>query len=227
MTDVSITEPARPRPATVTAAAAIMIFMGVAGLVNAVVGLAAIGGVVDRFRDAAQATGASKSDIDGLAGLAWGTVITGAVLSVLFAVLLIALGVGNLRGRNGARIATWVVSGLGLFCGCCAFLAVVSQSALSWNISTDNTTEDLTQALTDAYPGWWIGLNGVVSVGQALGYLLVALLLVLPASHPYFRREAAAAAAVPPPPPATSPLPTAQPPLPEVRNSDWQPPERP
>ncbi|BCB85801.1 hypothetical protein [Phytohabitans suffuscus] len=224
MSDVSITEPARPRPATVTAAATIMIFMGVAGLVNAVVGLAAIGGVVDRFRDAAQATGASQSDIDGLAGLAWGTVIVGAVLSVLFATLLIALGLGNLQGRNGARIATWIVSGLGLFCGCCGLLAVISQSALTWNVSTDSQTQDLTQALTDAYPGWWIGLNGVVSAGQALGYLVVALLLALPASHPYFRRTADQAPVTPSMPP---PLPTAPPPLPEVRNSDWQPPGRP
>lgn len=209
MTDVSITEPTRPRPATVTAAAAIMIFMGAAGLVNAVVGLAAIGGVVDRFRDAAEATGASQSDIDGLAGLAWGTVIAGAVLSVLFAVLLILLGVGNLRGRNGARIATWIVSGLGLFCGCCGLFAVVSQSALTWNISTNDQTQDLTQALTDAYPDWWIALSGVVSAAQALGYLVVALLLALPASHPYFRRTADPAAPVPPTTP--SPLPTAPP----------------
>ncbi|GAA4463480.1 hypothetical protein [Phytohabitans houttuyneae] len=225
MTDVSITEPARPRPATVTTAAAIMIFMGVAGLVNAVVGLATIGGVVDDFRDAAQATGASQSDIDGLAGLAWGTVITGAVLSVVFAVLLIGLGVGNLQGRGGARIATWIVSGLGLFCGCCGLLAVVSQSALSWNVSTDDQIQDLTQALTDSYPGWWIGLSGVVSVGQALGYLLVALLLALPASHPYFRRPAEPQAPVPPTTPPA--IPTIPPPLPEVRNSDWQPPGRP
>ncbi|BCB80479.1 hypothetical protein ACFQ1L_05025 [Phytohabitans flavus] len=211
MTDVSITEPARPRPATVTAAAAIMIFMGVAGLVNAVVGLAAVGGVVDRFRSAAEATGASQSDIDGLADVAWGTVIAGGVLSVIFAVLLIALGVGNLQGRNGARIATWIVSGLGLLCGCCGLLAVVSQSALTWNVSTNNQTEDLTQALTDAYPDWWIALNGVVSAGQALGYLVVALLLALPASHPYFRREASA---VPVPPVTTPPFPTIPPPPP-------------
>jgi hypothetical protein len=207
-----------------------MIFMGAAGLVNAVVGLVAIGGVVDRFRDAAQAAGASQSDIDGLAGLAWGTVIAGAVLAVLFGALLIALGVGNLRGRNGARIATWVVSGLGLFCGCCGLLAVVSQSALTWDISTNSGTEDLTQALTDAYPGWWIGLNGVVSAGQALGYLVVALLLALPASHPYFRRQAEPVAPLPPvtpaPPTTAPPLPVTPPPLPEVRNSDWQPPER-
>lgn len=224
MTDVSITEPARPRPTTVTAAAAIMIFMGLAGLVNAVVGLAAIGGVVDRFRDAAQATGASESDIDSMARIAWGTVIAAAVLAVLFAVLLIVLAVGNLRGRGGARIATWIVSGLGLFCGCCGLLAVISQSALSWNVSTDNRTEDLTQALTDAYPGWWIGLNGVVSAAQALGYLVVALLLVLPASHPYFR--GGAGPVVPPPAPPALPTTPPPPPLPEVRNSDWQPPGR-
>ncbi|GFJ90442.1 hypothetical protein [Phytohabitans rumicis] len=202
MSDVSIPQQSRPRPATVTAAAALMIFMGVAGLVSAVVTLAGISGVVDRFREAAGRTGASQNDIDGLAGFAWGTAIATAVLAVLLAVVLIVLALGNLRGRNGARIATWVVSALGLLCGCCGLLAVISQSALSWNINADDqVAEDLTQALTDAYPGWWIGLNGGLSAAQALGYLVVALLLVLPASHPYFRATPPAPVVPQPPPP--------------------------
>jgi hypothetical protein len=217
MSDVSIPQPSRPRPATVTAAATLMIFMGVAGIVSAVVSLAGIGGVVDRFRSAAEGTGATQDDIDGLATLAQGTTIFGAVLAIVVAVLLVVLAMAVLRGSSGARIATWVVSGLGLLCGCCGLFAVIFQSALSWNISSDDqVAENLTQALTDAYPGWWIGLNGGLSAAQALGYLVVALLLALPASHPYFRKTA--------PAPAVPPLP---PPPPEVRESDWQPPAQP
>jgi hypothetical protein len=218
MRDALITEPVR-RPAAVTAAAVIMILMAAGGLVNAVIGLVGMGGVVDRFRAAAVRTGASDADIDGLAGLAWGTVIAGAVLAVVFAALLVALALGNLRGSSGARIATWVVGGLGLLCGCCGLVAVIGQTAVSWNISGDDrVTEDLTQALTDAYPGWWIGLNGSLSAAQALGYLVVALLLALPAAHRYFRKGPAAPV-VPQPP--TVP----QPPPAEVRDTtQWQPP---
>jgi hypothetical protein len=220
MRDALITEPAR-RPAPVSAAVSIMILMAAGGLANAVIGLAGMGGVVDRFRAGATRAGASEADIDSLAGLAWGMVIAGAVLAVVLAALLVTLALGNLRGSNGARIATWVVCGLGLLCGCCGLLAVVGQSALSWNISSDDpTAEDLTQALTDAYPGWWIGLSGSLSAAQALGYLVVALLLALPAAHRYFRKR--------PAPPVAPQLPTAPPPVAEVRDhTPWQPPAQP
>lgn len=190
---MSVPDPApASRPAAVTAAAAVMIFMAAAGLVNAVVGLAGISGVVDRYRDAASRIDASASEIDTLAAVAWGTVIAAAALAVVCAVLLTALAFGNLRGINGARVATWFLCGLGLLCGACAWLAVAGQAGLSWNVSDDRGTEQLTQALTDAYPAWWIVLNGVCAGGQALGYLVVAVLLALPAAHPHFRRRQAA-----------------------------------
>jgi hypothetical protein len=164
-----------------------MIFMAAAGLANAVFGLVGTGGVVDRYRQAAAATGATEPTIDVLATLAWATAITAAVLAVIVGLVLTVLAFGNLRGSSGARIATWFVSGLGLLCGVFSLLAVLLQAALTWNVSDDRVTVELTRALTEAYPAWWIALNGVVATGQALGYLVVALLLALPAAHPYFR----------------------------------------
>ncbi|MCW6003191.1 hypothetical protein K1W54_01145 [Micromonospora sp. CPCC 205371] len=186
MSSAQIIEPAR-RPAVVTAAAAIMISMAAAGLAYAIFGLVGTGGVVDRYRQAAAATGESDDVIDVLANLAWGTVIAAAVLAVIVGLLLTALAFGNLRGSSGARIATWFVSGLGLLCGFFSLLTVLLQAALTWNVSDDRVTEQLTQALTDAYPAWWFALSGMVATGQALGYLVVALLLALPAAHPHFR----------------------------------------
>lgn len=186
MSSAQTIEPAR-RPAVVTAAAAVMISMAVAGLANAIFGLAGTAGVVDRYRQAAAATGESDAVIDVLANLAWGTVIIAAVLAVIVGTLLVVLALGNLRGSSGARIATWFVSGLGLLCGVFSLFAVLLQAALTWNVSDDRVTEELTRALTDAYPAWWIALNGVAATGQALGYLVVAVLLALPAAHPYFR----------------------------------------
>jgi hypothetical protein len=188
MSSAQTIEPAR-RPAVVTAAAATMISMAAAGLAYAVFGLAGMGGVVDRYRQAAEATGASAGAVDVLANLAWGTVITAAVLAVIVGLLLTALAFGNLRGSSGARIATWFVSGLGLLCGVFSLFAVLMQAALTWNVSDDRVTEELTRALTDAYPAWWFALGGMVATGQVLGYLVVALLLALPAAHPYFRER--------------------------------------
>lgn len=177
------------RPAVVTLAAAVMVVMGIVGLVNALAGLATMQGIVERFRIAAQRTGASPSDIDAISAFAWATVIVAALVGVVLAVLLIVLAVGNLRGSNGARIATWIVCGLGLICGCCGLVVAIGQSAVPVSAAAgDRVTQDLLRALTAEYPSWWVWLNAGLSAAQALGYLVVALLLALPAASAFFRR---------------------------------------
>lgn len=176
------------RPGPVTAAATIMILMAVVGLVNVVIGLAGMDGIVDRFRSAAARTDADQADIDGLVVLVRATAVIAAIIGVTVAVLLVVLALGNLRGSNAARIATWVVSGLGLICGCCTLGAVVGQRGFAW-AGDDPVAADLMRALADSYPSWWVGLNGGLSAAQALGYLVVALLLTLPTARAFFRRR--------------------------------------
>ncbi|SCE71780.1 hypothetical protein GA0074696_0415 [Micromonospora purpureochromogenes] len=191
--------PAR-RPAAVTLAAAVLGLMALAAGAYAVAALLALGGTVDRLRSAAAGTTAGPDDVDGVVTLLRVTTILSAVLTVLVGLLLIGLAAGLLAGRRGARVATWVVAGLGLLCGCCGLAALVGQRAGPLRTDEQSTVE-LLGLLGDAYPSWWLPLNGALSVGQVLGYLVVAVLLALPAANGWFGR----ARPTPPPPPAPVP----------------------
>lgn len=176
------------RPAVVTAAVALLLLMAIGGLVTAVITLVALPGTVDRFRSAATRTDAASSDIEGVVVLIRAGAVVTAVLSVLVAALLVALAVGNLRGSNPARIVTWVVCALGLICGCCSLGWVLAQRGIELGGPQDDpVAAELTRALVDAYPSWWVGLNGTLSAAQAFGYVVVAVLLALPAANAFFR----------------------------------------
>ncbi|HEX2771455.1 MAG TPA: hypothetical protein VHN18_03370 [Micromonosporaceae bacterium] len=214
------TAPAR-RPAAVTAAAALLAAMAAAGLANAIVGLLSLQGITDRFRSAADATDANRSDVEGLVATLRIGLAVGLIISLVVAVLLVALAVGILRGSAGARIGTWVVCGLGALCGICGLALLAGQRLVS--LQTDSTDADALRALTDAYPGWWLGLNGALSAGQTIGYLLVALLLAVPSASRFFRhrrpapeplRPVAPAAPYRPSPPDPPAQPPASPPPP-------------
>lgn len=189
--------------------------MGLTGLVYGIAALAEMGAVVDRFRSAAGGTGAPQADIDALVGLIRGGAILAAVLGVAAVLLLGGLAFGNLRGANGARIATWALSAIGVLCGCCGLLVVIVQRAVGLAVTDDEATaRELLGALGDAYPTWWIVLGGVLCAGQVLGYLVVAALLALPSANAFYRMPPPGPSApgpsvppVAPPPPSPSPAP--------------------
>ncbi|MGN9889342.1 hypothetical protein [Micromonospora sp. L31] len=191
--------PAR-RPAAVTLAAAVLGLMALAAGAYAVAALLALGGTVDRFRSAAAVTTAGPDDVGGVVTLLRVTTILSAVLTVLVGLLLVGLAAGLLAGRRGARVTTWVVAGLGLLCGCCGLAVLVGQRARPLRTDEQSTAE-LLGLLGGAYPSWWLPLNAALSVGQVLGYLVVAVLLALPAANGWFGR----ARPTPPPPPAPLP----------------------
>lgn len=167
------------RPVSVTSAAVLLILMAVVGLGYAVVTLAIAPGTVDRFR--AAAAGASSVDVDGFVTVVWIGAALGAVLAVILFALYVVLALGLRRGSNAARIATWVVAGLGLLAGCASTATVAVQR------SGDPTQGSLSAALSDAYPGSWIPLNVTLAVAQMLGYVVVGALL-LASPGPFFGR---------------------------------------
>ncbi|SCL59381.1 hypothetical protein GA0070606_3091 [Micromonospora citrea] len=197
------------RPAVVTLAVAVLILMAVAALAHAAAGAVTLGGTVARFRDAAQGTSASPDEIDGVVTLLRVSTVLTAVVSLLAGLLLAGLALGLRARRDGARTATWVVSGLGLLLGCCAAAVLVGQRTSPLRLGEDDrSTAELLGLVDDAYPSWWIPLGAGLSVGQVLGYLVVATLLALPAANAWFRRRPAAPAPQQPPtPPAPQPAP--------------------
>ncbi|SCL23436.1 hypothetical protein GA0070616_2725 [Micromonospora nigra] len=199
--------PAR-RPAVVTAATVVLVLMAVGALAYAVTGLLIVGGTVREFRAAAASTSAGPAEIDAVVLLLWLVAALSAGLSVAVAPLLGGLALGLRRGRPGARVATWVVCGVGLLCGCCGVGALTAERAVPLRLGADaRTTAELYALIPDAHPGWWLPLNAGVSVAQLLGYLVVAVLLALPAAGAWFRRPVAVT-----PPPHSPPTPGAPPP---------------
>jgi hypothetical protein len=192
--------PARGRPAAVRLAASVLVLMAVAALAYAVAALATLGGTVDRFRAAADTT-AHSGEAAGLVTLLRVVVGLSAALTVLVGAVLVGLAFGLLAGRAGARTTTWVVAGLGLVLGCCGLTTLAGQRALPLRLDAgDRGAVELLGLLSDAYPSWWIPVNAALSVGQVVGYLVVAVLLALPAANAWFRRPRRAPAPVGPPP---------------------------
>lgn len=180
----------RQRPAVVTLAAAVMMAVAGLGVIGAVTVLATVGQIVERFRAGAVRTNASRTDIDNLAAGVQAITIGTAIVMVIGSVALFALSLGVLRGSNVARILTWVVSGLGLLCGCCGIIGTIGQTnvaSLDAAGTANQTADQLGRALQEAYPTWWLVFNGAMSALQMVGYIVVAVLLALPAANEFFR----------------------------------------
>ncbi|GAA2185306.1 hypothetical protein [Micromonospora lupini] len=214
---MSYPESAPPRrPAVVLLASAVLLVMAVGALAYTVVDLAVLGRTVDEFRAAARDTSASPQQIDGVVTLLRASAVLTAVVAALSAPLLAGLALGLLTGRRGVRVATWVVCGIGLLAGCCSVAVLVGERAAPLRLGADErATAELLGLISDAYPSWWIPLNAGLSVGQALGYLVVATLLTLPAANAWFGRHRPTAPSAPQAfPPAPHQPPASAPPYP-------------
>ncbi|MBQ1023214.1 hypothetical protein [Micromonospora sp. C95] len=196
--------PAR-RPAVVVLAAVTLAVMALGALAFAVSGLASLGGTVDRFR-ASVGTDADPTQIDAVVALLRASAVVSAVLSVLAGLLLVGLALGLAARRPAARVATWVVAGLGMCCGCGGLATLIVQRAAPLDLGDDRATAELLALVPDAYPSWWIPLTVALSIAQVLGYLVVAVLLALPAANAWFRRRPAPQRPVPPHQPPTPPF---------------------
>ncbi|QDY05868.1 hypothetical protein FJK98_00775 [Micromonospora sp. HM134] len=175
------------RPPVVTVAAALLGLMALAAGVYAVTSLLALGGTIDRFRGAVAGTAADPGDVDGVVRLLRISTVGAAVWTVLVALLLVGLAGGLLARRRAARVGVWVVCGLGLLAGGCALVVLVGQRVRPLRLgSGDQGVADLFTTLDDAYPSWWVPVNAGVSVAQALGYLVVAVLLALRPANTWF-----------------------------------------
>ncbi|SCL38314.1 hypothetical protein GA0074692_4970 [Micromonospora pallida] len=177
------------RPVAVRSAAGLLVAMATVGVAYAVAGLLAMDGTVARFRSATTDL-PDRGAVDGVVTLLRATTALTAVLAVAVGALLVALALGLLTGRAGARVATWVVCGLGLLAGIGAVALLVGQRLTPFRLDVDqHSTAVLLNALTDAYPEGWVAVNAGLSIGQALGYLVVAVLLALPSANAHHRRR--------------------------------------
>ena len=177
----------KTRPAVVTVASYLLYLVAVFEVINAILVFATLNTVKDAVNDLYANTSLSN---DG------GTVIAvaysiGAGINVLFAVGFLILGLFNGRGKNGARITTWVVGGISL----CCVGAGLGSSSLTGSLRdganrTGPTQSEVRSRLADALPSWYTPVTTTITVLTLVAILTVIILLALPASSDFFRKPA-------------------------------------
>lgn len=177
------------RPATVRLAAGLLVGMATTGVMYAAANLMALDGTVARFRSATIDV-PDQGMVDAVVTLVQAATVLGGVVAVLVGALLVALALGLLADRTGARGATWAVCGLGLSAGVTALVLLVGQRLVPLRLDPDEpTAARLLNTLAQAYPDGWLPLNAGLSIAQTLGYLVVGLLLVRPSVESDPRRQ--------------------------------------
>lgn len=178
------------RPTVVTAATAILGLLALLNLVNALLHLAAISSVLNRLRVRAVLAGVSPAVLANLENSTKAALLTSAAVSVIAAIVLLALAWGVWQGNRVARILTWIVCGLGILLACCGISGAVSLGTGNVTVQGggDPSYTRGAQALVDSFPGWWAALSGLSSLAQVLGYIATAVLLALPAANAWFSR---------------------------------------
>jgi hypothetical protein len=116
---------------------------------------------------------------------------------VLFAAGLAILGIFNNRGRNGARITTWIIGGIALCCSGFGLAGTALTSSMDLGSSTTTgaasgpSADEVQAALDRVLPSWYQPLSTTLTVITLLCVLGAVILLALPASNAYFRKPAA------------------------------------
>lgn len=186
--------PAAPaRPGTVSLATTLLYLLGLLSLVS--VGLAVYTAsfydadtVAQIYRDAG-----APSDVAEAAGASAqiGAYAFGAGLQLLIGVVYLILAVFVGKGKQWARITTWVWAGLfGICCGIGALAGTAFSGALTGlgggagGIDQAKVTEEMEQLL----PSWLTPVSMVLGIISLLAAIAVVVLLALPPSHPFFRK---------------------------------------
>lgn len=178
----------RPRPAVVTAAAALMLLVTFLSVVSAILSLL----VADDIRDAVitelDNQGVDQVVVDSMSGIFTIVTVVSLGFAGLIAATLAVLSIFVLRGANPARITTWVVSGLFLLCGICqlAFQATGQYTASGEDMEVD--AEAINRAAELATPGWYTPLQISIIGLELVSFVAIIVLLALPAANAFFAK---------------------------------------
>ena len=180
----------KPRPTVVTVAMYLLFLVAAFEIINAIFTFSTMGRVSDAIKDVY--AGTSAQGAESVVSVSLGI---GAVINILLGAGFATLGIFDGRGRNPARIVTWVIGGLSL---CCVGVGL-GGSAVYSSLNNGSTTTDgpssseVQQRINDAYPSWYRGATVTIAVITLLAILTVIILLALPKSNEFFRAQGAPA----------------------------------
>ncbi|MEV4536785.1 hypothetical protein AB0J82_23670 [Asanoa sp. NPDC049518] len=180
---------ARP-PGTVRISSYLLYAVAAIEVVSLLVTLATLSSLRQALTDAYAGTELAESGDT----VALVVAVGGSIVALLVAIGLVVLGFLNMRGKNAARIVTWVVGGLFLLC-CGAGQALnAAGSSMGADTSGANVPDqaDVQAKIDAAMPGWYNPVNTVLAIVPILLVLVALILLALPASNQWFKPRAAA-----------------------------------
>ena len=194
--------PAAPtsRPSTVSAAIWLLYLYAVLQVAAAVVWLSSLGGWQDAYTQAFRNSDAA----DAAKTIATVTVVVAAVISLFFGVVFVVLGLLDSKGKNWARIVTWVLGGVGVCCGGYGLISAAAGGSMNFSSggsgSNMPTSAEIQSAMEQHLPSYFTpALTGLGILGL-LALLGAVILLALPASNAFFRKRPVEPAWEPPPP---------------------------
>lgn len=125
------------------------------------------------------------------------SLVAGTVVGLALSAAYGLLGIFNLRGANGARITTWILSGFQLLCVLCAFGSNALNSALPDADEAGFDSDAVQEAAYAETPFWYPAFESANLIIVFVGVIAVIVLLALPKSNEFFRK--------PPPAPVLPP----------------------
>ncbi len=162
------------RPITVTAAVACMLAAVVVNLGQVAVSVLAI----TRIGDWMAAQGLSQSTVDSATNVFKVAQVISIIIYLLLSITIVVLALGNLRGKRGTWITTFVISGLFVVCGFCGAIGSLSNTATTSNIDTSSMM-----------PGWYMPVSIVLAVLLVLCHGVAIVLLAIKQSSQYFAKK--------------------------------------
>lgn len=181
--------PTRTRPGVVTLSSYLLILFAVIQVISLILTLAYIGTIRDVLRDAYSRT--SANGMERVADFALAGAVGGAVLSLLLAIGLVVLAMLNNRGKNGARITTWVLGGIVVCCsgGGLVMNATGGMTGAGAPSNGDVPSgEEIQRRLDAALPSWYGPVTTLLGVLSLLALLAALILLALPKANEFFRK---------------------------------------
>jgi hypothetical protein len=172
----------RARPTTVTVSSYLLYVAAAVGLISAVLSLTEVSTINSVYKDAYSGTSS-----EGTEAVIVGVTVVGVVINILFAAGLAILAIFNNRGRQGARITTWVIGGISLCCSGFGVAGTALTSSMNLDSGTGPSSSEVEQRLADALPSWYTPVTVVLAAISFLSILGAIILLALPASNAYFR----------------------------------------
>jgi hypothetical protein len=184
-------------------------------LISGILTLTMVGRLAEVYSDLYEGTAAAGTE-----SLIVGASVFGVVVNLLFAAGLVILSIFNNRGRNGARITTWVIGGLMLCCTGGGLASTGLTSSMNIDSGAGPSQQEIESRLDQVLPSWYNALSIVLTVVSLLAILGAVILLALPASNAFFRKPAAGGLSGPPAQPPSYP-PQQQPPAAPPTSDPW------